>query len=364
MAINYINLTKLIIITAVIFIIGYLSFVYLLPFIIALILAIIINPFVNFLNKKLKINRKLSVLIVLLFFLLSFITVITFSMIEFIELLQYLTKRLPTSFEDLFHKIEQLTVNKVDQFFQVITSYFNTFNPNSHIMIKSIISDMSASLKELSKETTINFLQDTIIWLTNVLKSSYYLIFILIGTFFISSDGPRWMNKMINHLKAHHQQLYIETRKEFVHLTKNYFLAQIFIIVITGLIVYIGLNIIQVSHAFGLALTAMLLDLIPLIGISAIFIPWIFYLFLTANYALTIKLSILFLILIIVRNLLEPKLIGSSIGVHPLLLLMILFAFLKIFGFLGFILGPITAVSISVLLKVGVFSRLKNYITN
>ncbi|MGM8215592.1 sporulation integral membrane protein YtvI [Bacillaceae bacterium W0354] len=364
MAINYINLIKLVTLSILIGLICYFSFIYLFPFLIAFALAIIINPIVNILNRKLHLNRKLAVFTVLLIILISFITIITFSIIEFIHLLQYLTKHLPSFLEDFFIIIEQFFMENLERFYQLSTSFFSSVNPDSQLMIKSMFTEMTESLKQVSKESIINFLQETISWLSNVLKSSYYLVFILIGVFFISSDGPKWLSNILNKLPDSYKNYYVQTKKEFSSLVKKYLFAQLLIIFITGSIVFIVLNIFKLSHTLGIALVVMMFDLIPIIGISAVFVPWVLYLFFTSQFVLTIKICLLFLLLIIVRNILEPKLIGSSIGVHPLGLLIILFVFIKLFGFLGFILGPIAAVSLSVLIKVGTLRMIKNYILN
>ncbi|WP_279401788.1 AI-2E family transporter [Piscibacillus salipiscarius] len=178
----------------------------------------------------------------------------------------------------------------------------------------------------------------------------------------MSSDGPKWLTELNEKLPGKMTN-YIHTIKEsFVSLIKKYALAQLIIVFITGVIVYFGLLIFDVKHALAIASVAIFLDLIPFIGISALFTPWILYLFFTNHYTLTVQLSILFILLILIRNIIEPKLIGSSIGIHPLFLIMILFVFMKLFGFFGILIGPMVAVSIKALSQAGAFTSLKNYL--
>jgi len=362
MAINYVNLTKLIVLIGLITVAVYFSFIYLFPFLVAIVIAILIQPLVHLLNKKMRINRRIAVLITILFVLFSFITLITFSVIEFIHLLQYLMQHLPGSIEYILSKGEEIVTRFIDSIYHFVSQYFHSISPESYAMVQAMLTDMTNGLIDFSKNTLLSLLQDTVSWLTHLLSNSYYLIFILIGTFFFSSDGPKWFNYVLNRFPDSYRQFYDRTKKEFISLVKKYLLAQLFMIGLTGLIVYVGLTIIDMTYAFGIALTVMLFDLVPVVGISAIFIPWVFYLFFTGQYALTIEISILYLFLVIIRNLLEPKLIGSSIGVHPLLLLIILFVFIKLFGLIGFVLGPAAAVSLSVLKKVGTLRIIKDYI--
>ncbi|WP_175615881.1 sporulation integral membrane protein YtvI [Piscibacillus halophilus] len=340
----------------------YMIFQHLFPFAVSLIIAVMINPLVQLLVDRFHLNRKLAVVSVLLLILFSFITIITFSLIELVHLFQYLIHIMPHSIEETFHAIERWSERIIDRSYELLTSYMNSIQPQSQVMLKDMMNDMVTSIKEYSQQLLVGFLQNTINSITNILKASYVVLFILIGTFFISSDGPKWINEL-NKNMPHKMTNYVQTIKDsFVSLIKKYALAQLIMVLITGVLVYLGLTFFNVNHALAIASIAVILDLVPFIGISGLFIPWLLYLFFTSHYTLTIELSILFILLILIRNILEPKLVGSSIGIHPLLLIIILFIFMKLFGLIGFLLGPIAAVSIKALVQAGAFKAVKNYI--
>ncbi|WP_443137485.1 sporulation integral membrane protein YtvI [Piscibacillus sp. B03] len=358
------NLFKLMFWICIVGLIIYLIFHHLFPFALSLIIAIMINPLVQMLQDKLNLNRKLAVISVLVLMLFSFVTFITFSLIELVHLFQYLAHIMPHSIEETFKAVQLWSERLIDRSYELIASYINSIQPQSQTMLKDLMNDMMNSIKDYSQHLLINFFQNTINSITKILKASYIVLFILIGTFFISSDGPKWLSDL-NISLPNKMTDYIQTIKDsFVSLIKRYALAQLIIVLITGVIVYFGLLFFDVNHALAIASVAVFLDLIPFIGISGLFTPWILYLFFTNHYTLTIQLSILFIFLIIIRNILEPKLVGSSIGVHPLLLIIILFVFMKLFGFIGFLLGPIAAVSIKALAQSGAFRALKNYIVD
>ncbi|RPF55373.1 sporulation integral membrane protein YtvI [Aquisalibacillus elongatus] len=362
MAIKYQNLFKLIGWICFGILIGFLIYKHLLPFAISLMIAIAINPLVQVLEDKLNLNRRLAVISVLLLMLLSFITVITFSLVELIHLLQYLTNIMPASIDDLFKEIERISQTVIDRAYSMLTSFMDSIQPQSQVILKEMIAETVNTLKEYSQHLLINALQQTINTITNILKASYYLLFILISTFFISADGPKWLKYLDQQAPNTFRHYYITIKTSFISLIKKYALAQSMIVMITGALVFMGLTFFNINHALALASIAMFLDLIPFIGISALFLPWIIYLFFTDQYSLTIQISILYLLLIIIRNLIEPKLIGSSIGVHPLFLIIILFLFINWFGIFGVLLGPIAAVSFKALGQAGAFTAIKNYI--
>ncbi|TFB25025.1 sporulation integral membrane protein YtvI [Filobacillus milosensis] len=362
MAVNYLNLFKLIAWLITITLLVYYVFEFLFPFAVSLIIALMINPVVQVIQKKFHLNRKLSVLTVLFLILLCFITFISFSLVELIHLLQYLIRIMPDSIDELFIKLEQISAQTIERSYQLISSYFNSVQPQSQQFLKEIITEAVRTLKEYSQQLLIVLLNNVMSSITNVLKGSYYLLFIFISTFFISADGPKWLKTVKKSMPQAIKEKMSSMKINFIALVKKYAIAQLIIVFITGSMVLIGLTFFDVRHALAIACIAIILDLIPFIGVSALFVPWLLYLFITSSYLLTIEISILYIILIITRNIIEPKLIGSSIGIHPLMLIIVLFVFVNFFGLLGFLLGPIAVVSFRALTQSGVTQSALDYI--
>ncbi|AJS57566.1 AI-2E family transporter [Paenibacillus sp. IHBB 10380] len=134
----------------------------------------------------------------------------------------------------------------------------------------------------------------------------------------------------------------------------SYLKAQLIMVMITFVIVYIGLLILQTGSELSLALVSALFDILPLVGVPAILIPWIVYLFIVGNTSLAIGLTILLVVVLIVRQLLEPKITGNSIGVSSaFLMLSFMIISLSLFGLAGLILSPILLILIKELLMQG-----------
>jgi len=87
--------------------------------------------------------------------------------------------------------------------------------------------------------------------------------------------------------------------------------------------------------------------LIPILGSIIILAPWALYMFLAGKTAMGVKLSILAIILLAIRRIVEPKVMGQQMGLSPLLTLISMFLGLKIFGFLGLIIGPLIVILIT-----------------
>src|SRR5699024_6467330 len=108
--------------------------------------------------------------------------------------------------------------------------------------------------------------------------------------------------------------------------------AQIIITFLSTLIIGIGLFLFGTKHLLMITMIIFVVDFVPYLGIDIIFIPWILYSFLTSDYTSSIQLSVLYAVIILFRQFLEPKLIADRIGIHPFIALSVLFMGIQLFG--------------------------------
>ncbi|MEC2237546.1 sporulation integral membrane protein YtvI, partial [Bacillus subtilis] len=139
--------------------------------------------------------------------------------------------------------------------------------------------------------------------------------------------------------------------------------AQAVLVFITMVIVFIGLSLLKVEHAATIAFLIGLVDLLPYLGAGSVFVPWILYLSITGQLPQAIGIGILYLVVLIQRQLTEPKILSKSIGIDPLATLIALFAGFKLFGFLGLIAGPAVLVIIQAFITTGALKEIWSYIT-
>ncbi|MFI2858431.1 AI-2E family transporter [Paenibacillus sp. JSM ZJ436] len=137
-----------------------------------------------------------------------------------------------------------------------------------------------------------------------------------------------------------------------------YLKAQLKLISITFVMAYIGLLILATGNALSIALISAVFDFLPLLGVPVIFIPWILYLFLVGKASLAVGLIVLLVIIMVTRQLLEPKIAGQSIGVtSAFLMLSFMIISLSIFGIAGLIMTPILIILLKELLEQGYLQR-------
>lgn len=320
------------------------------------------NPLVNFLEKKGKFPRPLAVIVVIFIVLALIIGIITILVVEIINGMSSLAKEVPHYFTELVHYVEHLIASQIIPIYEKLSSMMNNLDPAAREQILQSIENIGSGIATAGQ----NLLSGILTWIPEQIAGipnlAAVFIFSLLGTFFISKDWYKLRNRIE---KIAPPKVFLSSNNVFRGLQRalvGFMKAQFTLISITMFIVLIGLLILDVNYAITLAIIIGAVDLLPYLGTGLIFVPWIFYMFFTGNYYLTIGLAILYIIVIVQRQLMEPKILSTNIGLDPLLTLIALFAGYKMFGFLGLIIGPITLVLLNTLNQTGVFKEVWMYI--
>ena len=129
-------------------------------------------------------------------------------------------------------------------------------------------------------------------------------------------------------------------------LGRQYLRACLLLGLMTFCLSFIGLAILRVPYAFILALLLATVDLLPLLGTGIVLIPWALLCLLLGQVKLGIGLLVLYAVTTLVRQVLEPKLIGDGLGLHPLLSLFSMYAGLRLLGVWGMILAPLATAGV------------------
>ncbi|MDA1477585.1 sporulation integral membrane protein YtvI [Bacillus changyiensis] len=333
---------------------GYYSFSVIYPFLFALILAVIINPVVEWFEQRTGFSRGINVFIVLSGFLIAGFGLLTLIIAEIVSGTAYLAKMLPVQLNKIAIYSEAFFTNKIMPLYNQFATFFDGLEADQQ---ESII----AQIQHLTSEIT----SSTASFLSIILESvSHFFAFLpntvaalmisLLATFFISKD----FHKLTNGIQvALPERLLVGARAVYIELKKaltGFLKAQLTLVGITMILVLIGLLLLQVNHAFTIAFFTGLIDLLPYLGAGSVFVPWILYLVLTKQLPLAISIGVLYIVVLLVRQLAEPKILSKSIGLHPLGALVALFAGFKLFGFFGLIIGPALFVVIQAFIHTGI----------
>jgi sporulation integral membrane protein YtvI len=332
------------------------------PFIIAFVLAYIMNPVVDFLEGKLRFPRALAAFVSLILLFGMAAGLVTLLITEIIAASSYLLEVLPDNFAKLVTYLQEFTVNNIMPLYNDLLAKFNRLGDSQQETIMENIRNFGTGLTKKGQEILTAILVGLKTFLGALPNTATVLIFILLATFFISNDWHRIRRgakrMMPNRVQGYSHYISEDLKRALVGFIK----AQFTLISMTTVIVLIGLLILRVPYAITIALITGMVDLLPYLGTGAVFVPWIIYCYFTGNTSLAVGLLVLYIVVIVQRQLMEPKILSSNIGLDPLPTLIALFVGFKLFGFLGLIIGPVTLVILKTLYDANVFRDLWRFI--
>lgn len=332
------------------------------PFIIAFFIAFLINPLVDFLETKTKMPRWLAVIVTLIVLFSSVAGLVTLLIAEIVSGTQYLANVVPENFQKLITYIETFFAKQIIPLYNDLAALFKNLDASQQDTIMNNIQAAGTQIATTVGQFIQHVLQNIpqlLAWLPN---AATVFIFSLLATFFISKDWYRLTGIAQKILPAKARK---SGKRVFLDLKKALFgfiKAQATLISITTVIVLIGLLILRVNYAITIALIIGLVDILPYLGTGIVFVPWIIYAAVSGDVPFAIGLSVLYIVVLVQRQIMEPKVLSSSIGLDPLATLVALFVGFKLIGFLGLIIGPVTLVIIRTLHSANVFRDIWNFI--
>lgn len=332
------------------------------PFFIAFGIAFLINPIVRFLEKTIKLPRILAVLTSLLLLIGVFIGLMTLLIVEIVAGTNYLANVVPEHVATLVHSLETIVAGKVIPLYNHLIGLISKLESGQQ---DAVLKQIQLAGEALSASIG-NFVQHFLLKLPSVVSwipnTATVLLFSLIATFLISKDWDDLTKKTSHFIPETIKHRWTALSRIVRQALFGYLFAQFTFMSITFLLVISGLLFLKVQYALTIALVCAFVDLLPYVGTGIIFIPWIMYGMATGDESLVVGLIVLYLIIVVQRQLTEPKILSSSIGLNPLATLIALFIGFQYFGFIGFILGPVLLVFLTALYKANVFRDIWSYI--
>lgn len=334
------------------------TFFYLYPLLIALFISIVLHPTITKIEIKWRIHRGSAVLIMIgTLFLPLLLFVYLFSKYIGAELLRFIDQ-LPTYMKQITSILEEIEQNYLTPFIEKLSVFIPITIGDPKMIIDSMIKKIDESSTSLFKQ--IFKLS------TDFLSSFTYIvvviIFIILASYMITKDAPKFSALFYRYFPSRGLQYLHHIRYYAKKSVFGMIQTQLLLAFVSSVISVIGLLFFQSGHALALATVVFFIDLIPYVGVGALFLPWIFYQFFTKGYVLAIQLSLLYMVLIIIRQIIEPRLLATSLGVHPLVALIVLFLGVQLFGITGFFLTPFILISISSLYHAKIIHLLIDYI--
>lgn len=317
-----------------------------LPFIIGFAIAYLLKPITNWLTKFTRMKyKKVATFVIILFYLILVGLVILAvasvwgPTVKFVKFLPVLYQR---DIEPLFVSLNIWLVEAVDD-----------LSPETAASFTEAFNNLTGSLATVVRNTSGYLIGKVSGIAGGIPLFVITLVFSIASSIFISLDYNNISTGLL-------RQLPLETQKNLIDI-KEFLSETIFklikaygiLMLITFVELCIGLLILRVDYAIYLAILTTVLDVLPLIGVGGILVPWAVIEIFKGDIVLGVGFLILWGVIYIVRSIMEPRVVSGQVGLHPLLTLTAMFAGYKLFGIIGFVIAPLTVLLVKYLNEKG-----------
>lgn len=321
-----------------------------LPFIIGWMIALIANPLVRFLEKRVKILRKHSSAIIIILVIGVIVGIVYLIIAMLIRESKQLARDLPSIIEQVEFQLNHLSI-KLKELSNDMPDPVSKFINNLLESIEKNLIGFEPRQDMLTFSVASNLAQ-------NIAEFFLALIITILSAYFFIAKRDEIMDSLKRILPKSIVDGWNFIYNNFTKAVGGYFKAQFKIMLILCVIMFVGFEILSVSYSILLAIGIAFLDFLPVFGTGAVLWPWALLDMLAGNYFRAIGLVVIYLICQITKQVLQPKMVGDSIGISPLATLFFLYVGYRLYGIVGMIIGVPVGMVIINLYRVGMFDRL------
>lgn len=317
------------------------------PFVIGWILSAIATPLVNWLEKHMKIVKKLGTAIVVILVLGAIVGIIYFAVALIIREASSMIKDFPQTYAHLVNGLEEISRNLsgfLSRLPKGVVEGFNTFVANIDDYFGEIVSAVSEPTFEIAGNIAKRLPSIIVAVIVTMMSAYFFTVQREDVIIFLKKVSPESVQKRMG-LVA----------ENFKYAVGGYFKAQFKIMGVVFVILSIGFFILRIHYAVAVAILIAFLDFLPFFGTGTAMIPWAVYMLFTKEFKKAVILLIIYGITQLVRQIIQPKLVGDSMGMNPIVTLVLLYVGYRIGSILGMILAVPVGMVIINMIKAGAF---------
>lgn len=309
-----------------------------LPFAIALLIVSMARPIINKLCAKRKISKPIASVFVVTIILIFIIIILSASASLIINELRSIASQLIANLEKENNFISSLFewIENIKQKFPFLNSILPVVNESIYSIVLEMVSN---GIQSLSNSLT-SFVASFIASLPSFIIA---LVIMLLSLFYFSKDYDKLASVLEKSIPKKAIAILPKIKRDAIGVMLKYLKSYLFLLLLSLGQLFIGFLILRIEHPFTLALIIALVDLLPVLGIGTVLVPWSIIELATGNTLAGIGILILFVICYVIRQFAEPKILSKQMDVHPLVTLFAMYAGLKLAGLGGFILAPFLA---------------------
>lgn len=320
--------------SVVIVIFGFKFAIFYMPFLVAFLIATILEPVIKYIMKKTKLKRKASSIIVFIITIGIILGLLTWGIIALIEEVSNILGNYSEYVEDFSGSLEMI-MSSID--LEKLDIPENVLN----ILLDSVGSFLSTITGWLQ-----NALNGIFAFLTSIPNIGISVVITLLALYFMCVDKVYMIDQIEHHLPKTWVKKIDVHQKELMKSLGAFLRAEIILVIISFFISLIGLSIFNligwdVPYPLLVALAIGFVDLLPIFGSGTVMLPWAIFLAFKGNISLALAILILWIIMSVVRQIIEPKIVSTQIGIHPIFTLIAMYTGFKFAGVIGLLVGPI-----------------------
>lgn len=324
---------------------------YILPALMPFMVAFLVAALVQIPIRKFKINfnkkRKAFAIFFCGCFYVAFFFLVAAFGVKLLEGMEQFVASIPTIYDENI-------VPLLDEVSGRLEEATATMDHSLSQKIEDVFLEISQNLGKYASDLSVNMVR----WISGGAKGIpgflVKLVITIVSTFFIAVDFEKvtsFFQRLIPPDKEDIARKGIDYIKNIVFVyIKSYSL----LFFLTFLELSAGFLILRIPYGIWIALLIAVFDILPVLGTGGILLPWAAMLFVMGNKPLAVGILILYVIITVVRNIVEPKIVGKQIGLNPLVTLLAMFLGLKTFGIIGMIVFPASLAVIINLEKNGI----------
>lgn len=317
----------------------YMVFKYLIgliwPFFLAFIFSWILRPAIRLMTEKWRMRYNLSAVICLVLFFLIVGGIVTAITVKIISSASDAVATIPSLYTDTIEPALENGLEKVEELAQRVS-------PNIYSMVDDSFANIVSSISSAVAQFSVKAVTVISGWVTKLPSRLLSAVICVISTVFMTMDFPRMTAFVLRQIPDKTKRIITETMDSLKSVVVRFGKGYVIIMGITFAEILLGLLAVRQENAVLIAAAIAVFDIFPVVGAGMVLAPWAIITLMSGAYAKGAGLLALWIIVIVVRQIIEPKIVGRSVGLHPLVTLMSMFVGTKLFGGVGLFGLPIT----------------------
>ncbi|MGI6188763.1 MAG: sporulation integral membrane protein YtvI [Caldicoprobacteraceae bacterium] len=319
---------------------------YVAPFVVALLITFMIERPVRYVSKKARLPRGVAVAIMLAAFILIIGGGLTLIFSNIVNEIWRLAREFPSA---------QKVMQYIEIIFAKTQDFFLDLPPDIEQSIRdalgSFVGNIASYLQRL-----LNYIMGIARFLPQFFL---FIIISLVASFFMSRDREKVSGFVYKQIPEDWRIKIRSIKEDLLAALLGFIKAQFILISVTFIELLIGYSLIGVKYAFSFALLTAFVDALPILGTGTVLIPAAAFNLVIGNVPRAIGFIGLYIVIMVVRQSLEPKIMGQNLGLHPLVTLISIYVGMQIFGIIGLFLGPIIVAILRALQKARILPQWK-----